>query len=113
MKKRFFRRVRNRALAGVPESALAIAEQHDQAAQMHRESEILMTVAVEVAHLHIAIVVREWRKPGFSPSRPRTLAVAKKNHRTRSRSLVGRAMYDVGMAIVVHIGDREALAPLT
>jgi hypothetical protein len=55
-------------LASVPESALAIAEQRDQAARMYREGEVLMAVAVEVAHLHVAIVVREWWKPGFAPA---------------------------------------------
>jgi hypothetical protein len=28
---------------------------------MYREGEVLMAVAVEVAQLHVAIVVREWR----------------------------------------------------
>ena len=51
-----------------PGSALAIAEQRDQAARMYREGEVLMAVAVEVAHLHVAIVVREWWKPGFAPA---------------------------------------------
>jgi hypothetical protein len=65
---RFFRRVRNRASRWRPGSALAIAEQRDQAARMYREGEVLMAVAVEVAHLHVAIVVREWWKPGFAPA---------------------------------------------
>jgi hypothetical protein len=80
---------------------------------MSREGEVLMAVAVEVAHLHVAIVVREWWNLASRQRDHEPLPSPQKDHRTRSRSLAGRAVYDVRMAVAVHIGDREALAPLT